>query len=402
MQVSDFHLTYCTNIHPGESWEATFKNLKEYIPKIKRELSVEASFAIGLRLSDQASKELVKPDQLAAFKSWLNATNCYVFTFNGFPFGGFHRQVVKDEVHFPDWSTEERKAYTLRLFTILAALMPADMDAGISTSPLSYKYWHKSPEALDSLMEQSCAHIMEVVEFLYRLKLDQNVVLHLDIEPEPDGVIEDSNGLIHFYMDRLIPAGVPILTEKFGLSAEAAEAVIKDHVRVCYDVCHFAVGYENHEKVLNSFEKEGIKIGKFQLSAALKANIPKAIEKRKSVEKALLPFVESTYLHQVIGRMEDNTLHAYPDLPDALVDLATTNELEWRVHFHVPLFLATYGDLDSTQEDIISVLKLNGERKLTSHLEVETYTWEVLPEDIHLSLDQSIARELSWVKNNIK
>jgi len=402
MQVADFHLTYCTNIHPGESWEATFENLEEYIPKIKGELFVDKAFAIGLRVSDEASRELIKPAQLAEFKSWLKANNCYVFTLNGFPFGGFHRQVVKDEVHFPDWSTAARKEYTLRLFAILAAIVPADMDGGISTSPLSYKYWHKTSTDLKKLMEQSCAHIMEVVEYLYQLKLDQNLDLHLDIEPEPDGVIEDSSGMVRFYNDWLIPTGVPILAEKFGISAEVAESVIKDHVRVCYDVCHFAVGYEDHKAVLDTFQKDGIKIGKFQLSAALKANIPVEVSQRKPVEKALLPFVESTYLHQVIGRLEDNTLHAYPDLPDALLDLATTEELEWRVHFHVPLFLATYGHLQSTQEDILSVLKLNGELKLTSHLEVETYTWEVLPEDIHLSLDQSIARELNWVKNHIE
>lgn len=402
MQVADFHLTYCTNIHPGESWEATFENLKIHIPQIKREMEVDKPFAIGLRVSDEASRELVKPEQLSEFKAWLKRNNCYIFTFNGFPFGGFHRQVVKDEVHFPDWSTAARKEYTLRLFKILSALLPPGIDGGISTSPLSYKYWHKSPEALKLLMEQSCAHIMEVVEYLYHLKIDQNLDLHLDIEPEPDGVIEESSGLVHFYNDWLIPAGIRTLAEKFGLSAEEAELVIKDHVRVCYDVCHFAVGYEDHETVLDIFKKEGIKIGKFQLSAALKINIPEEKDKRKPVEKALLPFVESTYLHQVIGRLDDSTLHAYPDLPDALLDLSTTNELEWRVHFHVPLFLATYGALDSTQEDILSILKLNGERKLTSHLEVETYTWEVLPEDIHLSLDQSIARELNWVKNNIK
>lgn len=402
MQVADFHLTYCTNIHPGESWDATFDNIKEYIPKIKTELYVDKAFAIGLRVSDEASRELIKPARLAEFKSWLKDNNCYIFTFNGFPFGGFHRQVVKDEVHFPDWSTAARKEYTLRLFAILAAIVPTDMDGGISTSPLSYKYWHKTATDLKKLMEKSCANIMEIVEYLYQLKLDQNLNLHLDIEPEPDGVIEDSSGMVRFYNDWLIPMGVPILAEKFGISAEVAKSVIKEHVSVCYDVCHFAVGYEDHKEVLDTFQKEGIKIGKFQLSAALKANIPVEVNQRKPVEKALLPFVESTYLHQVVGRMADNTLHAYPDLPDALLDLATTNEIEWRVHFHVPLFLATYGHLQSTQKDILSVLKLNGERKLTSHLEVETYTWEVLPEDIHLSLDQSIARELNWVKNHIE
>ncbi|NHE56995.1 metabolite traffic protein EboE [Cyclobacterium plantarum] len=402
MQISDYHLTYCTNIHPGESWEATFENLKSYVPKIKDGLSIEKRFAIGLRLSDEASRELLENNELQAFKSWLKANNCYVFTLNGFPYGGFHRQVVKDEVHQPDWTTQARKEYTLRLFDILSVLMPGDMDAGISTSPLSYKHWHSTETARNEIIGKSCTQILEVVDYLYSIKLSRKQILHLDIEPEPDGMIENASGVHEFFEKWLIPQGIPMLTAKYGVSPKEAMDIIKDHVRVCYDVCHFAVAYEDHRTVLENFKKEGIKIGKFQLSAALKMDIPEKISQRRLVEKALLPFVESTYLHQVIGRSEGDGLKAYPDLPDALLALAETHDREWRIHFHVPVFLASYGTLQSTQEDILSVLDLNSQNHYSSQLEVETYTWEVLPEDIHLSLDQSIVRELDWAKIHIK
>lgn len=401
MRIADYHLTYCTNIHPGESWDATFTNLKDYVPRIKKTVSAKQPFGIGLRISDEASRELMEPGKLSELKRWLEANHCYVFTLNGFPYGGFHRQVVKDEVHHPDWTTRERVIYTLRLFSILSAIMPADMDAGISTSPLSYKHWHKRPEELEQVMIQSRDHLLEVVDRLYTLKKEKGQLLHLDIEPEPDGIIENSAGIIRFYTDWLLPEGVALFVEKYGISPSAARELILDHVRVCYDVCHFAVAYEDHGAVLKTFRKKGIKIGKFQLSAALKIPIPEKMGERKVVERALLPFVESTYLHQVIGVEKDGTQHAYPDLPDALLQLSETDEVEWRIHFHVPVFLSGYGTLQSTQEDILTVLKLNEKGQYSPQLEVETYTWEVLPEDIHLSLGQSIIRELDWVKKQI-
>lgn len=402
MRISDFHLTYCTNIHPGESWTATFENLKQFIPKIKAGTSPDHPFAIGLRLSDEASKEISSGDQLPIFKKWLKENDCYVFTFNGFPYGGFHRKVVKDQVHHPDWTTEERKAYTIRLFDILSELLPQGMDGGISTSPLSYRHWHKNEKDRVAIMKKCCLQLSEVVDHLYNKKVNNGQELHLDIEPEPDGLIENSRELIAFFRDWLIPIASDHLMERWPISAGEAEYIIKDHIRVCYDVCHFAVAYEDHMSVITAFKKEGIKTGKIQISAALKVPIPANKLNRTPIEKSLLPFVESTYLHQVIGKTADGSLKSYPDLPEALLALADTEEEEWRVHFHVPVFLGTYGHMESTQNDILTVLEINQLQPITRHLEVETYTWEVLPEDIHLSLEESIIRELEWVKANIK
>ncbi len=391
------HLTYCTNIHPGESWKETFDNLQFHIPKIKKELAPDQPLGIGLRLSNEASLDLAKADKLQEFKAWLADNQVYTFTFNGFPYGGFHRQVVKDSVHHPDWTTADRRDYTIRLFEILAELLPDGMDGGISTSPLSYKFWHGGEEKLGQARRTSTRHMVEVAIKLYEISQREGRVLHLDIEPEPDGLLENTRDVLDFYRNWLLPLGKEIFAEKYNLSEEEADIALKEHIRICYDVCHFAVVYEKPAEVFAAFEAEGIKIGKIQISAALKVDLPQGKEEKEAVRKLLLPFEESTYLHQVVARQKDGNLVAYNDLSPALDTLMKTEAEEWRVHFHVPVFLAEYGQLSSTQEAIVEVLNILQSSKVTNHLEVETYTWEVLPEDVNLDLTHSIIRELQWV-----
>ncbi|MBO9684737.1 MAG: xylose isomerase, partial [Flavisolibacter sp.] len=105
MKTTYGHLTYCTNIHPGETWADHFAQLKEQVPGIKKAISPDQSFGIGLRLSNTASLELRKEENLKEFQQWLKEQDCYVFTMNGFPYGGFHNTTVKDKVHQPDWTT---------------------------------------------------------------------------------------------------------------------------------------------------------------------------------------------------------------------------------------------------------------------------------------------------------
>lgn len=143
-------------------------------------------------------------------------------------------------------------------------------------------------------------------------------------------------------------------------------------------------------------------MGKIQLSAALKLLLPETPNERFSLGKRLEEFVETTYLHQVMGRTPTGQLSSYPDLPPAIAQLRTTTDVEWRIHFHVPIFLENYGTFQSTQEDIVEVLKLvKADSSISKHLEVETYTWEVLPEDTHLTLGEAISRELAWVREQL-
>ena len=105
---NNFDLTYCTNIHSGEEWDQVFANLKQYIPLLKARVAPGKSFGIGLRLSAVAARELLEREALNEFQSWLTEEGLYVFTLNGFPYGKFHQEVVKDQVYAPNWTQPER------------------------------------------------------------------------------------------------------------------------------------------------------------------------------------------------------------------------------------------------------------------------------------------------------
>ncbi|MCC5629600.1 metabolite traffic protein EboE [Nostoc sphaeroides] len=395
---SNFHLTYCSNIHPGESWLEVFANLEKYVLNLKSRLSPKEAFGIGLRLADAAAKELLQNNNLAQFQAWLTQEDLYVFTLNGFPYGGFHRQVVKDQVYAPDWSTQERVNYTLNLVQILATLLPEGLDGGISTLPLSYKpWWQKDQATFETVLKESCLNIASVVVEMIRICEETGKILHIDLEPEPDGLIENTSELIDFYQNLLLPIGGNYLSEKLNIEQSLAENKLLEHVRICYDTCHFSVEYEEPQSVFGRLHSAGIKIGKIQISAAIKVKIPADVEKRSLIVERLRPFAESTYLHQVIERRSDGTLHHYPDLITALPHLEQSLAQEWRTHFHVPIFIHDYQILQSTQDDIATVLHLLKTNNACSHLEIETYTWDVLPAAMKIDLLTSIQREYEWV-----
>ena len=340
----DLHLTYCTNIHPAVGWDAVLASLRAHAPALKARLSPDAPFGIGLRLSGAESEQLLDGDRLAEFRAWLDAEGLYVVTVNGFPHGAFHGRPVKADVHAPDWRTEERVAYTLRLAEILGALLPDGVDGTISTSPLSYKPW------VDGDLEACTANVMRVGEAL------RGTRIALAVEPEADGALETVDELIRWWPDGL------------------------ENVTVCFDACHAAVAYEEPEEALDALDAAGIRVGKAQLSAALV--VP------ADAHDELQAFADPIYLHQVTERGSGRT---WPDLPEALAD--DGGDEEWRVHFHVPIFVERYGAMRSSQEHLERCLR----RVRTSHLEIETYTWDVLPADLKASSVDSIAREYEWV-----
>lgn len=393
----NLHLTYCTNVHPGESWGEVFANLKQYIPTLKAQLSPDAAFGIGLRLANLAAQELQTGDALDQFQAWLRQNDLYVFTLNGFPYGQFHRKIVKDQVYAPDWTERSRLDYTLRLTQILAALLPAEMDGSISTLPLSYKPWWQQQADREVVFRRSSSHLALLTAECVRIWETTGKLIHLDLEPEPDGLIENTTEVVDFFQRWLLPIGGNQLANHLGISRSAAEAKLLEHIRVCYDTCHFAVEYETPAFAFAALQSVGIQIGKIQLSAAIQVTLPPEVEMRRLLAKRLRPFAESTYLHQVIGRRSDGTLHHYPDLEVALASLEQSPMQEWRTHFHVPIFVRNYGWLQSTQDHIEAVLNLLKIYPLCSHLEIETYTWEVLPPAMKLDLLASIQREYKWI-----
>jgi sugar phosphate isomerase/epimerase len=398
MKLTSGHLSYCTNIHSGESWNDHFAALKENFPGIREQVCGNQAMGIGLRLSNSASLDIQAAEELKEFKEWLTANNAYVFTMNGFPYGDFHHAVVKDNVHAPDWTSKERVDYTIRLFNTLAKLLPEGMEGGISTSPLSYRFWFPDKDDFQNAVLIATKNIIEIAEELIRIGQNTGVKMHLDIEPEPDGILESASEFIDWFENVLMPLSKQILPGRLNISKEEAEQLIKEHICLCYDVCHFAIGYESHADVIELLGNKGIRVGKIQISAALKADLPLNPELRSGIANAFANYNEPTYLHQVVARKDDGLLVRYRDLPEALSDYTNPLVREWRAHFHVPVFIRELGLLQSTQEDIIEVLKIQNNRPFTEHMEVETYTWEVLPEELKVPIGESIVRELNWVR----
>lgn len=395
------HLTYCTNIHPGNEWNEVKANTETYGPQLKKRISPDKPFGLGLRLSNLAAEGLLEGDNLREFRNYLDKENLYVFTLNGFPYGPFHRESVKEAVHEPDWRTKERGDYTIRLARILSGLLPENITEGsISTSPLSYKPWVDKNDP--SLWEKCLHQIIRVVLELIDIRKKTGNHIHIDLEPEPGGLLEESREVVDFFENHLLKKGVDMLSKTANIQGEKARQILLDHICICLDTCHMAIEYENALDFTGRLEKSGIKIGKVQISSALKipfAGGDESSGERESIHKSLLPFVESTYLHQVIQKNIDGSYTQYKDLPEALAAIKKDpgSIAEWRVHFHVPVFVDAYASFLSTQEAIIDTLKLLRTKKFTRHLEIETYTWEVLPAELKTDIVHSISREFEWV-----
>ncbi|MGA0854949.1 MAG: hypothetical protein ACO3RK_09085, partial [Luteolibacter sp.] len=181
MKFHNAHLAYCTNIHPAQNWEETLQSLQTHTLGVRDLLEqqgqINGPFAIGLRLSALTAHELLQGDHLARFREWLEKTNTYVFTINGFPYGNFHGTRVKEQVFAPDWTHQDRIDYTKNLFEIIAAIAPTECGGSVSTLPGS----HKSFEADESIIRKN---FIEFSTWLDELSKLSGKDLHLGLEPE--------------------------------------------------------------------------------------------------------------------------------------------------------------------------------------------------------------------------
>jgi sugar phosphate isomerase/epimerase len=394
-------LTYCTNIHPGESWQEVRSNIANHCLILKDRLSPEAPFGIGLRLSAAAAEELLRGSELQEFKAFLDRHGLYIALINGFPYGSFNCGVVKSDVFAPDWREDSRVRYTLDLIRILALLLPPGVDGGISTMPLSYKPWIARTVSESEVWRQITANLVHVAEALVRLRRETGQIIHLDIEPEPDGLVENTAELIQFFEGPITLTGVPLLAGALGISHQEARKFLFDHIRVCFDTCHLSVEYEDPIDSLYKLAGHGIGIGRIQVSSALHVRFDHATEVRDGLLTKLVPFAKPVYLHQVIEHSTDATFRHYPDLGDALSSPCRSTAREWRIHYHVPIFTDQYDSFFSNQQTNREILAATAIGGITSHLEIETYTWNVLPASLKMELLPSIAREYQWVMNEV-
>jgi hypothetical protein len=386
MKTAYGHLSYCSNIHPGEIWEEHFTNLQATVPKVKQEVCPDHAMGLGLRIANQASIDLSEDsNKLAALKTWLAQEDIYIFTLNGFPYGGFHNTIVKDQVHAPDWTTQDRVNYTRRLIDLLVQLLPSGQhEGGISTSPLSYKFWWDNR---GSAISQATMELLKLVPYLAQTEQTTGKWIHIDIEPEPDGLLENHRKFVDWYTDILIP---------YAITAGIPEDWVRRHIHICFDVCHYGVSFDKPSESLQELAEKNISIGKIQISSALRVDLRKDANARI---EALKQYEEPTYLHQVKALKKDGNYEQFKDLGEALAQYKEGVYDEWRVHFHVPLFLDSYGLLNSTQAEIAETMAYHQQHHVTRMMEIETYTWGVLPSEYQESIETSIAREVTYIQD---
>ena len=368
------HLAYCTNIHRGETWSETFAGLRDHTLRVKQRVCPDAPYAIGLRLGQQAAEELRHGQgSLDAFRRWMDENDCYVFTINGFPYGRFHGGRVKEQVYVPDWSTAERLDYTNLLFDLLAEMIPAGIGGSVSSLPGSFKEFDADATAIASNLRACGEHIEALSE-----RAGQR--FHLGLEPEPLGLFETSEETAAFFDQHL------------------RGDRLREFVGVNYDTCHLAVEFEEPAAAIGRLADAGIMISKLHLSSALTLKPTAAALERVG------DFQEDTYLHQVVVRDGDAPLRRYRDLPDALAMPPDQRGDEWRVHFHIPLHSEPEEVFGTTTGHLAGVLDLlRDDRDMCKHLEMETYTWEVMPAEMHSAdvVDQ-LEREYAWTLGELR
>jgi sugar phosphate isomerase/epimerase len=395
--VGPSHLSYCTNIHPGESWPEVRAALQRHAPEVRQRVCPDAPFGLGLRLSALAARQLQEPAALAEFRAFLADRQLYVYTINGFPHGRFHGARVKESVYLPDWTDPERLDYSNRLADLLQQLLPEDpsLVGSVSTVPGAFKPNAVTPAARASIVE----HLLQHAAHLAKLSAHGGRTIVLALEPEPCCMLETTAETVAFFERELwAPEALQRWRTLCGLAGDEAEAALRRHVGVCVDLCHAGVEFEDPAECVDALRRAGVAIAKLQVTAGLQVR-PVDAAARAALER----FADPVYLHQVVVR-DCNGLRRHADLDAAFAAAgADASDAEWRVHFHVPLFLEQLGAFGSTQAFVREVLAAHRQQPVTQHLEVETYTWDVLPEAYRdRPVADAIAAELDWVRRQLQ
>ena len=379
-------LTYCLNIHPTQSWAEARTALTGPVAAVKAAVCADAPFVVGLRFSAETMHELADPAVRDDLKRIIAENDYLPLTMNGFPFGPFHGTRVKEDVYLPDWRAQERVDYTRDLAELMAEINPNGTFLSLSTVPGAF--W---PNGVGAEAEMA-ANYLRSVAHLIDLEERTGRQVALAIEPEPCCFLETIEETVAYFQNHLFSEkAVRDLAGLTGKTTSEAADLLPRHLGLCYDVCHAAVEYEDPAGSITMLRDADIPIHKLQLSSAVR--VASGSQETRDV---LARYDEPTYLHQLIEQGPDG-LKRFSDLGEALNGGATDGR-EWRVHFHVPVFLDRLPDFDTTQAFLAEIIALHKAEPISPHLEVETYTWDVLPQGLRAGkVEDAVARELGWV-----
>lgn len=379
MAFSPLPLSYCTNVHPGLTVADILDGLSHYSAPIAARFG--RPLATGLWLARPVIDELLTADShLSVLTDWLKHHDLTCYTLNAFPYGNFHSDRVKEQVYLPDWTQDSRRDYTLSCAGVLAKLLPAETEGSISTVPLGFKSLAESP----GFVADCGVQLIRTAVGLAELRQRTGRLIRLAIEPEPCCVLETTPETIRFFQQ---------LRERAG--AEAARSAVEEHLGVCYDVCHQSVEFEDVAASIRALTEADIRINKVHITNAIEVARP---GQNPAALSALSRYAEPRYLHQTFARAATGKIVHQLDLTAALCENPPAEFREadaWRIHFHVPVDKESLGPLQTTRPDLIRALTAVQQLDYAPHLEVETYTWEVLPGGERPNLVEGFARELT-------
>jgi hypothetical protein len=390
------HLTYSTLVHPGDTWEEMWHSLVTYLPRVKERVAPNEKFGVSLRISAASAQTLTdSPGERAKLKAFFDANDMYLYTVNAFPYGPFKNQVIKEEVYEPDWRSEARTRYTMQVADILAEVAPAFVDPSIQSPPLGFKPKVTSP----AVVEAFAANVRRIAAHLHRIRERTGRKVTLALEPEPYCFLETTAETVAFFNDILRADGsIAALGADLGIGIEQAHDVLQRHIGTVYDICHQAVEFEDITASLQSLVDNRIPVFKLQEAAAVR--IP---EVTPAAVDALREYADSVYLTQTIEK-RDGMLTRYLNLEDAFAAYERDpGPREWRIHFHVPVFLEELGEhFKTTRFAIEEALAFHKANPLSAQLEIETYTWDVLPDHLKTGdIVDYVTMELEWVQGQL-
>jgi hypothetical protein len=389
------HLTYSTLVHPGDNWEQMWNSLITYVPKVKARVAGNKSFGVSLRLSAESAATLAnsKPER-EKLKKFLGDNDMYLYTVNAFPYGAFKGTVVKEQVYEPDWRSEERTRYTMNVADVLADVCTPDTSPSIQSAPLGFK-----PNVTgDAVVASFTDHVMRVVAHLVALEQKTGRVVTLALEPEPYCFLETTDETVDYFTRHLYAGPAAEKLAKLAhIPISEAHVALRRHLGVVFDICHQAIEYENIAENLQKLVDAGIPIFKLQEAAAL--HIPDVTQ---SIVDTLKRYSKTIYLTQTVEK-KDGKLTRFLNLEDAFAAWdKNPGPREWRTHFHVPVFLDDLGPFRTTRFAIEDALRVHKQKPLSRQLEIETYTWDVLPDNLKTGdIVDYVCRELEWVRGQL-
>ena len=386
------HLAYSTLVHPGDTWAEMRASLETYAPVVKARVAPDRPYGVSLRLSAASAQTLAADErERERLRDWLDDRDMYVYTVNAFPYGPFKGRVVMTDVYEPDWATEDRIRYTCAVADVLAEVAPAWVSPSIQTAPLAFRPKVTSDGDVAALTR----NLLRVVAHLVDLERRTGRRVKLALEPEPACFLETTDETIRYFQDRVwSAAAVDELGRLADLPASDAVGALRRHLGVVFDICHQSVQFEDIAVSLEALRAAGVPIFKLQAAAALW--VP---EVTPDAVAAIEPFTDTIYLSQTTERRDGEVVRRL-HLADAIAAWKDDpgGHREWRTHIHVPIFLDDLGPFRTTRPGIEAALAAHARAPLSDHLEIETYTWDVLPAHLKTGdITEYVSRELEWL-----